>query len=211
MRVGGMTAGRLAGGGGWGLMALASVGVTLYAARYLIGDGVGPMGGNPFAAPWLQVHVAGAMLALLVGAAQFVGPLRRRLPPAHRWTGRVYAVGCLVGGGAGLILSLGSTGGPIAGVGFGLLAVVWIGATALGWRAAMQRDFAAHRRWMIRSWALTLAAVTLRLYLPLTAMNGLPMPGAYIAISFLCWIPNLLVAEAYLRVRQPHSAGLPLG
>ena len=201
MTMGRMTAGRLAGGGAWGLIALSAVGVTLYATRYLIGDGVGPMGGNPFASPWLQVHVAGAATALLVGALQFIAPLRRRLPPIHHWTGRIYAMGCLIGGAAGLILSLGSTGGPIAGVGFGLLAAIWIATTTLGWRAALRRDFVSHRRWMIRSWALTLAAVTLRIYLPLAVMNRLPMPDAYIAISFLCWLPNLLIAELYLRAR----------
>jgi hypothetical protein len=59
----------------------------------------------------------------------------------------------------------GSTAGPIATAGFGALGVAWIITTSLGWRAAMRRRLVEHRRWMIRSWALTLAAVTLRLYM----------------------------------------------
>lgn len=52
---------------------------------------------------------------------------------------------------------------------------------------------------MIRSFALTCAAVTLRLYLLI--LFGLPIPfvQGYRAISFLCWVPNLIVAEYYLR------------
>ena len=51
---------------------------------------------------------------------------------------------------------------------------------------------------MIRSFSLTLAAVTLRLYLPLADVLALPEVGSYQAISFLCWVPNLLCAERYL-------------
>lgn len=52
---------------------------------------------------------------------------------------------------------------------------------------------------MIRSWALTLAAVTLRVYLPLVMALDLPFLPWYRAISFLAWVPNLIVAELWLR------------
>ena len=52
---------------------------------------------------------------------------------------------------------------------------------------------------MIRSFALTFAAVTLRLYLPLIPLLGLSFIDGYRAVSFLCWIPNLIIAELYLR------------
>jgi hypothetical protein len=55
---------------------------------------------------------------------------------------------------------------------------------------------------MIRSYALTLAAVTLRLYLPSSQLAGLPFTVAYPAISWLCWVPNLLIAEWFVRARQ---------
>ena len=55
---------------------------------------------------------------------------------------------------------------------------------------------------MIRSYALTYAAVTLRIYLPLSLMAALPMQAAYPAIAWLCWVPNLLVAEWYVRSRK---------
>jgi hypothetical protein len=56
-------------------------------------------------------------------------------------------------------------------------------------------NFGLHREWMIRSYALCLAAVTLRLYLPLAALGGIPFEEAYPAIAWLCWVPNLVAAE----------------
>jgi hypothetical protein len=70
----------------------------------------------------------------------------------------------------------------------------------------MQRRFVDHRAWMIRSFALTFAAVTLRLYLPLAAVLSLDFVDAYRAISFLAWVPNLVVVELYLRRREASSS-----
>ena len=61
------------------------------------------------------------------------------------------------------------------------------------------RRIAEHRRWMIRSFALTFAAVTLRLYLPIFPLLGVSFLDGYRAVSFLSWVPNLIVAEIYLR------------
>jgi hypothetical protein len=93
-------------------------------------------------------------------------------------------------GSAGLALSVGTTAGPIAGLGFGLLAVIWIYVTGQGWLTARARRFDEHRRWMIRSFALTFAAVTLRIYMPLSGLAHLQMDEAYRAIAWLAWVPQ---------------------
>jgi len=185
----------------WMLMAVLSAGVALFSFRYL--PGIGPMAPailqNLFARPWLDVHVAGAATALLIGPLQFLPGLRARHRWLHRWTGRAYVVGCLIGGVGGLVMAFGSTAGPIATAGFGSLAVIWIFANIQGWRLAMARRFDEHRAWMIRSYVLTFAAVTLRLYLPLIPLADVSFVEGYRAISFLCWVPNLMVAEIYIR------------
>lgn len=189
----------------WMLTAFLCLAIAGYSARYLLhpprtsADALS----NPFGVPWLFIHVAGAVTALVLGSLQFLPALRRGAGPPHRWIGRTYVVGCLVGGTAGLILAPGSSAGPIASAGFGSLAVTWIAVNLLGWRAAVQGRFVEHRRWMIRSWALTLAAVTLRLYLPLVMALDLPFLPWYRAISFLAWVPNLIAAELWLRARTP--------
>lgn len=187
----------------WTLLILLCLAIAVFSARYLLHPPQTPAQalGNPLGIPWLVVHVAGSVTALALGAFQFMPALRRGAGPPHRWVGRVYVLGCLIGGAAGLILAPGSHAGPIASAGFGSLAVLWIVVNLLGWRAAVQGRFTEHRRWMIRSWALTLAAVTLRLYLPTVMILGLPFLPWYRAISFLAWVPNLILAEMWLRRR----------
>lgn len=187
----------------WTLAALLSVGVALYSYRYLAGVGLsGPGGGlgNPYAMPWLPIHAGGAATALLVGGFQFL-PQVRRVKGAHKWLGRIYATGCIVGGLAGLRLAFGSTAGPVAGVGFGLLALCWLFATTQAWRFARERRFEEHRRWMIRSFAMTFAAVTLRLYLPIAPMLGYDFVDGYRLTAWSSWIPNLIIAELWMRAR----------
>jgi uncharacterized membrane protein len=184
----------------WGLTAALSAGLAVFSYRYL--PAIGPMPAailqNLFARPWLDVHVAGAATALLVGPLQLLPRLRRNRA-LHRLLGRVYVISCLIGGAAGFVVAFGSTAGPIATLGFASLAVTWITVNILGWRAALARRFDDHRAWMIRSFAMTFGAVTLRLYIVLLPMAGVSFLDAYRASSFLAWIPNLILAEFYLR------------
>jgi uncharacterized membrane protein len=144
-------------------------------------------------------HFSGGGVALIVGAFQFNGRLRARLPRLHRWAGRVHVLAVAIGGLAGLIMALDASGGPIARVGFSLLALLWLFSTGAAYVHIRQRNVGAHRTWMIRGYALTLAAVTLRIYLPISLLAGVPMAVAYPAIAWLCWVPNLLIAEWLLR------------
>jgi uncharacterized membrane protein len=192
----------------WTLYALLSAAVAIFSYRYL--PRIGPLGpeilANLFARPWLDVHVAGAATALLVGPVQLLPWVRRRFPAVHRMLGRVYVVGCLAGGVGGLVMAFGSTAGPIATVGFASLAVCWIVANVQGWRLAVARRFDDHRAWMLRSFAMTFAAVTLRIYIVVLPMLGMAEIDAYRASAFLAWIPNLLLVELYLRDRSRRAA-----
>lgn len=184
----------------WGLAAFLSVGVALFSYRYV--PAMGPRSpeilANLFARPWLAVHAGMAATALLVGPIQFL-PAWRRVKGAHKWLGRLYALSCILGGLAGLRLAFGTTAGPVAGLGFGLLALCWLYATTQAWRFARERRFDEHRAWMIRSFAMTFAAVTLRLYLPIAPMLGYDFMTGYRITAWMAWIPNLMVAEIYLR------------
>jgi len=144
----------------------------------------------------IKTHIFASALALLLGPLQFSTRLRSKLPKLHRWLGRVYlGVAVAVGGVAGLYMSQYAFGGPFAKSGFAGLAIAWLFTGSRAFMAARNRDFASHRRWMIRNFALTFAAVTLRLYLPPVFIFGLPFASSYAIIAWLCWLPNLLVAE----------------
>ncbi|MBT9525875.1 MAG: DUF2306 domain-containing protein, partial [Rhizobacter sp.] len=121
-------------------------------------------------------------------------------PRLHRWIGRTYlGVGVLLGGVFGLLLSRHAHGGPVAQIGFALLAVAWLYTGLRGWLAIRGGNVATHRQWMLRNQALTLAAVSLRIYLPVALVARWPFEPAYAAIAWLCWVPNLLLAEWWLR------------
>ena len=99
-------------------------------------------------------------------------------------------------------MAFGSTAGPWAMVGFGGLAIAWLGTTIMAWRTAIVRDFSAHRAWAIRSWSLTFAAVTFRFCLPIFPMLGLPFVEGYRAASIYAWLINLSVAEWVVRLSR---------
>jgi Predicted membrane protein (DUF2306) len=143
----------------------------------------------------IYTHIAGAIFALALGPLQFSARLRARRIALHRWIGRTYLVGVAIGGLAGLYMAFFAYGGPIARVGFAALAIGWLYTGVEGYGAIRRRAVAEHRAWMVRNFALTFAAVTLRMYLPLSAVAGIDFDVAYPAIAWLCWVPNLLVAE----------------
>jgi uncharacterized membrane protein len=181
------------------VLAFLCLGVALYAvvaySVFPMGALVHPEMGATFRehAPAMYLHIFGATFALALGPFQFSARLRARRPQVHRWMGRLYlGVGVLAGGVAGLYVAQFAYGGVVSRAGFSLLALAWL---YTGWRAyaaIRAGDVTQHRAWMLRNFALTLAAVTLRLYLPFAFLSGLPPQSAYAAIAWLCWVPNLL-------------------
>lgn len=147
-------------------------------------------------------HFLGGAVALVTGAAQLNTRLRNRWLGLHRWLGRTYAVAVAIGGLAALAMAPHAVTGTLAASGFAVLALCWLGTTALAVHAIRRRRMAEHRDWMVRSYALTLAAVTLRIYLPLSQVAGISFMLAYPVIAWLCWVPNALVAEWFLRTRR---------
>lgn len=144
----------------------------------------------------IRVHIFAAALALVLRPIQFSSRLRARWPALHRWTGRVHlGVAVLVGGLAGLYMSAFAFGGWVSKLGFAGLALAWLFTGARAYLSIRAGDLAAHRRWMIRNHALSLAAVTLRLYLPPVFILQFPFELAYPVIAWACWVPNLLVGE----------------
>lgn len=186
----------------WSFMALLSVLVATYAAALLFVPAARPaflqrrLDELPIV---VHLHLGASAIAMAVGPFQFSVRLRERFQNAHRWSGRAYVIGVLLGGIAGLAMSRGSQGGTPGDLGFAFLAGAWLLTTVQAYRSIRSGDVAAHRRWMTRSFALTFAAVTLRIYLPISMALQLPFDAAYPVIAWLCWVPNLLTAEWMLR------------
>ncbi|GLZ28910.1 hypothetical protein Lesp02_11000 [Lentzea sp. NBRC 105346] len=147
-------------------------------------------------------HIATGFVALLAGFAQFVPQLRNRHPVLHRWVGRGYMACVFSSSAFGVVVANLSLAGLSAAAPLTLLAVMWFSTALCGLNAARQRDFRAHRVWLIRNFALTTAAVTARLWAALffsTVADG----GEEIvaAANWLGFVVNAIVAEWWLQRR----------
>lgn len=140
-------------------------------------------------------HLAGGALALALGPFQLSDRFRSGRIQRHRVLGHVYLSSVLVGGVAGLRLAAVSQGGWVAHAGFATLGGLWLATGLAAYLAIRRGRRERHRAWMYRNFSLTFAAVTLRLYLPLSGVLGFPFAAAYPAIAWLCWLPNLIVTE----------------
>lgn len=156
------------------------------------------------------LHMVAGMVMLVAGALNLDPGLRLRHRVLHRWLGRAYVAAVLVGGTAALLAAPYSYGGMVTHLGFGALGVLSVGTTLLGLAAILRGDVRAHQGWMIRSYALTLGAVMLRIYIPVSMVAGARWEEAYQVISWACWVPNLLVAELWFVPRPARRiAGAP--
>lgn len=190
-------------------MTVLAVIIAIYAAMVLFVPAFGP----PFVAerrnlmPWaLRAHLSGGLSALALGPWQLNSRIRNRVVSLHRWMGRGYVLAVVVGGLGALALARVSQLGFVTHLGFGMLAVLWLTATLQGYRRIRVHDLVSHRRWMIRSYALTLAAVTLRIFLPVSQLMGLSFAEAYQAVAWFCWVPNLVVAEWLMLRHDPRES-----
>ena len=144
----------------------------------------------------IYTHAFASIVALTLGPFQFSTRLRQKNTNVHRWLGRTYlTVGVLLGGLSGLYLSQYAFGGSVAQLGFAALAVLWLYTGLRAYLAVRRGAIAEHRKWMVRNFSLTFAAVTLRLYLPASMAAGVEFSLAYSIIAWLCWVPNLALAE----------------
>lgn len=197
---------------GFGSMLVLALGVCAYAvlvyALAPLGSAVHPDMMANFQAHRLGIysHVFASAVALLLGPFQFMARLRQRFAPVHRWSGRIYlGVGVLVGGVSGLYMAMHAFGGIVSRLGFACLALSWLYTGSRAFLAIRAGAVAEHRRWMVRNFALTFAAVTLRIYLPASMAAGIRFELAYPAIAWLAWVPNLLVAEQLFNVRTSRT------
>ena len=142
-------------------------------------------------------HVYTTMFVLIAGLTQFSAYIRIYFREFHRYSGWVYAFTVLFfAGPSGFYMGIYANGGIISRTAFCLLAVLWICFTAMAIKSAVKRDFKSHRKYMIRSFALALSAITLRAWKYVLVFLFEPRPmDVYQIVAWLGWIPNLIIAE----------------
>ena len=143
------------------------------------------------------IHVIFAVLALPAGFTQFNKTILRRYPRLHRGLGYLYVAAILIcAAPSGFLIGIKANGGVLAQVAFTLLALLWFFFTLQAVLKAKNGAFKAHKNFMIRSFALTCSALTLRYWKLVLVYLFHPNPmDLYQLIAWLGWIPNLLIAE----------------
>jgi uncharacterized membrane protein len=155
-----------------------------------------------FPAP-LVIHLLGAALYAVVGVGQFVPRLRRRHLTWHRRAGRVLAVAGLLVAVSALWMTIQYAQKPGTGDVLFVLRLVFGSAMAaslvLGVSAARARNIPAHRAWMIRAYAIGLAAGTQVFTEPIGAMLFDSGEVRDDLAKGAGWVVNLAIAEWAIR------------
>jgi uncharacterized membrane protein len=191
----------------WWLLLALSAGVAAYASLVLFRPAT--IDFLTARTDWLHealvLHAVAGAIALLLGPLQLSGHLRARRTELHRFAGRVYVGAVLLAGLSGLVLAPSTRGGLQAQTGFVLLSVLWLVSTGVALRAVLSGNLAAHRAWMLRSFAFTFSAVTLRILLGLGIASGIRFVEIYALAAWLSWVPNLIIVEWIWISRQTPS------
>jgi len=192
----------------WSLFIFFAIAIGLYPFIYLLFDmRDGLLASKPEALlqdkvwyTFFYQHILFGGISLLAGWSQFSKRIRNRNLRLHRVLGKIYLIAVLLSGVAALYIAYFATGGIVSTLGFSGLAIGWLFTSSQAYRAIRKKDIDVHQYWMIRSYALCWAAVTLRIWLPLFQFAlGMEFLTAYRIIAWLCWVPNLIVAEVIVR------------
>ena len=148
-------------------------------------------------------HAAGGAVFGILGPLQFSRALRGRFGRLHRWLGRVFVLAGLALGltSLRLVFQFPDAGTWILVTARLVMGAALLGALVLGLRAALLRDLARHRAWMIRAYAIGMGAATIALIMfPIFIITGAPLTGYVSDLAFVCsWVINITIGEWVIR------------
>ena len=159
------------------------------------------------------LHILPAMLFMVLGPLQFVRSLRAKYPRIHRWSGRIFLTAAAVVGITGLTLAFGKTiGGVDEKAAIAVFGSFFLIALAKGLWHTLRREFAQHREWMLRGYAIGLAVATIRpimaTFFAVAVLRGhRPEPREFFGTAF--WIGftlQMIAAEIWINYTRPRAA-----
>ncbi|MGE8555225.1 MAG: DUF2306 domain-containing protein [Chryseobacterium jejuense] len=139
-------------------------------------------------------HIIFGGISLFIGWRQFGSKFRNKYLIFHRIIGKSYVVSVLISSVSAIYMGIYANGGAISSVGFIMLGFTWLITTLAGVIQIRKGNVIKHQQFMVYSYACTFAAVTLRLWYPLLQSISHDPDKSYLALAWLCWLPNLLVA-----------------
>jgi uncharacterized membrane protein len=191
----------------WILLVVLAIVIGLYPAIYffidrkfgLLSSKPDELLTNTFWNIGFYTHIISGGLALLIGWTQFSSNFRNKNLALHRQTGMLYVIAVILSSIAGICIGFFATGGLLSSVGFICLGITWFCTTIMAYIHIRNRRVENHQRMMVYSYAACFAAVTLRIWLPLLVIIFGNFITAYTIVAWLCWVPNLFVANLICR------------
>ena len=143
------------------------------------------------------LHITTSIFVLAAGLTQFSQTILQDKKQLHRLIGKLYVglILCLAAP-SGFVMALYANGGFPAKVSFVFTAVLWWFFTLYAYLSIRKGNLQEHKNFMYRSYALTLSAISLRIY-TYTFPSIFDVHGKelYITVAWVSWVPNLLLAE----------------
>ena len=201
----------------WILFGFSAIGVGLYPISYsflnfrkssLLQHKTRELIANAAYVTAFYIHITLGGITLLTGWSQFIKSWRYRYPTFHGVLGYVYVISVFVSSISGLMIAPFSSGGAVAAIGFGALAVWWFISNLVAFLKIKKGIINEHQKWMIRNYTLTFSAVVLRICLPILLATGHSIMLALQIVSWLCWVPNVVVMEIYIQSRYNKGSSL---
>lgn len=155
-------------------------------------------------------HVYTSIFALICGVTQFSKFVRNKFPKTHRALGKAYiGIVLLVASPSGLVMAFYANGGSYSKISFLIQAVLWFLFTYKAFAYAKNLDWLNHQKFMIRSYALTLSAISLRLFKWIIISSfHLPPMDTYKIVSWAGWLINIAIVEIYIFTNLPSKRSL---
>ena len=149
---------------------------------------------------FFYIHVYSSILVLLTGFLAIIRVDFNQIK-LHQYAGKAYVFGILfLAAPTGIYMGFFANGGFSSKISFVILGALWWFSTFKAYQLIRQKNYKAHQHWMWRSFALTLSAITLRLWKWIIVYFFHPSPmDVYQIVAWLGWIPNILLIELLIR------------
>ncbi|MDI3322584.1 DUF2306 domain-containing protein [Pinibacter soli] len=143
------------------------------------------------------IHVFSSIFTLMSGFTQFSNYVLQYHKSFHKIIGRIYAFDILfINFPAGMVMAYYANGHLPSKIAFTILDVLWFTFTLTALLAIQNGDINKHRNFMIRSYALTFSAITLRTWkIVFTHTIHIDPAHIYMIDAWMGFVPNLLFAE----------------
>jgi len=153
---------------------------------------------------FFYAHVYTSIFVLFSGfIAVFVKP-KAAFRNLHRFFGKIYVILLLLlAAPSGIYMGFYANGGILAKISFVILGILWWFTTYKAYLEIRKKNVLNHKKWMYRSYALAVSAITLRLWKVVLVYFFQPNPmDVYEVIAWLGWVPNLILIEILIKTKM---------